>query len=128
MTYRDRISLEQLKQQLTRWRAANSAPTPIPDRIWCGAAQLASRHGVGQVARALRLDYAALKRKALVSEQEAMAPVVAPTAFIELVSPPPAPIGRCVLEIESARGNEMRLKMREVTPAALGTILREVLA
>ncbi len=127
MTYRDQQSLEQLKQQLTRWRASNCAPTPIPDRIWYGAAQLASRHGVGQVARALHLDYAALKRKAVVSVQETMAPVVAPTAFIELV-PPPVQIGRCVLEIESARGNEMRLKMRDVTPAALGTILREVLA
>lgn len=127
MTYQDQQSLEHVRQQLTRWRASNCAPTPIPDAIWSKAAQLAGRHGIGQVARALRLDYAALKKRARPSAREAE-PVGAPTAFIELLSPPLTQIGRCVLEIETARGNELRLKMRDVSSSAVATILREVLA
>lgn len=61
MTYREQRTLEQVKLQLTEWRVSNSAPTPIPGEIWDTAVHLAARHGVGPIARALRLDYGALK-------------------------------------------------------------------
>ena len=131
MTYRDQRTLEQTKLELTQWRAENAAPTPLPRDIWDKAVQLARRHGVGQVARALRLDHGALKRRA---EAEGRGPMGSPSAaapptFIELLPlAPSAVIGRCDLQVESRRGDELRLTLNDIGPSALATLIREVLA
>lgn len=130
MTYRDQRSLEHAKQQLAHWRTENSAPTPIPGEIWEKAVQLARRHGVGQVARALRLDHGALKRRVEAPDPATTNPQSTPAAtFIELLPvAPPVIIGRCELEVESRRGDELRLTLSEIAPSTLATLIREVLA
>ena len=127
MTYQDQRTLEQAKRQLAAWRAENSAPTPLPGEIWDTAVRLARRHGVGQVARALRLDHGALKRrveKPATGAQEFTSPT-----FIELLPvAPPATISKCDLRVESRRGDGLRLRLTDVAPSALATLIREVLA
>lgn len=114
--------LQQLKQELLVWRSENKAPKRIPSEIWEQAAQFAREHGVGPVARTLRLDFACLKRRALGAE------VVKTTrsspAFFELFQPPI--IQSCVLDLESPRGAKVRLEFGASAPGALAAFVREL--
>lgn len=129
MTYRDQRTLEQTKLQLAQWRAENAAPRPLPGKVWDKAVQLARRYGVGQVARALRLDYGALKRRVEATESATCTSTDPQATFIELLPvAPPAVIGRCDVEVESRRGDELRLTLNDIAPSVLATLIREVLA
>lgn len=75
--------LDELGLRLNHWRRGHSAPSPIPVEIWRGAAELARVMGVATVAKALRLDYARLKRLSLDEVAESPAVRSAPT-FVEL--------------------------------------------
>lgn len=128
MTYRDQRTLEQAKLELAQWRSENGAPTPIPGEIWEKAVQLARRHGVGEVARALRLDYGRLKRRVEGLNPAVSTPPINQSTFIELLPlSAPAVIGRCKVEVESRRGDGLRLTLRDVAPSALARLIREVL-
>lgn len=128
MTYREQLNLDKLKLQLADWRTSHGPPQPIPREIWERAVQMAARHGVGVVARTLRLDHGALKKKVgHFAAQPAVQPPT-PTTFLELMPPPTTIVGRCVMEVESTQGHEVRLKLHGVAASALGTIIREVLA
>ena len=117
--------LEEARVLLEEWRVHHKAPTPIPQELWCKAVDLAGQYGVGQTARTLRLDYAALKRR--VSERTI--PLrEAPAEFIELLSPVSAGIAECALEVEAAQGARMRIVMKNVAPKGLATILRDFVA
>ena len=56
--------LRRLAERLESCRKRTRRPRRLPDGIWGAAAALAEAHGVSGVARALRLDYYALKRRA----------------------------------------------------------------
>lgn len=115
--------LEHVERQLGEWRRTHQAPSRIPEDLWAKAADLATRHGICRVARALRLDYAVLKRR---TKASAGAPGAMAT-FIELL---PAPvvdnsIAECALEVESNRGARMRMVMKNVAPLGLASIIRD---
>ena len=114
----DCSSLDRVERQLTVWRRTHKPPCPLPEDIWGKATELAARLGVGKVARALRLDSAALKRR-----MEAHAPSPAAT-FVELL-PFADHIGECTVEVESASGARLRLLMKHVAPGGLATIIRD---
>ena len=84
-----------------RWRDATPLGARIPEGLWSRAVELASTHGVGRVARTLRLDYARLKRR-VHGESEVLAP--APPAFVELTLELPAAGSDCVLALSDTRG------------------------
>lgn len=129
MSDRDQRTLQQVKLRLSEWRARNGAPTPSPAEIWAKAVRLARQYGVGHAARALRLDHGALKRRVNGSEPASYPPVVAPPAFIELLpAPPSAVVDRCVLEVKSSRGDEIRVKLSGISASGLATVVREMLA
>jgi hypothetical protein len=75
----------QLQQQLERWRNTQPERTKLPEAFWQSAAELARQHGLNPTARALRLDYTALKRRVSGSVRRSGMPVQA--AFVELVGP-----------------------------------------
>ena len=74
--------LKQLRHQLDRWRQCQSGATRLPQALWTSAATLAATHGVGQVARTLRLDYNKLKRQ--VPQASAPSAPIATPSFVEL--------------------------------------------
>ena len=55
--------LDGLARRIEHWRAARKASQPMPGEIWDAAVALAREHGVGPVARALRIDFGALKKR-----------------------------------------------------------------
>lgn len=76
--------LHQLRHQLDRWRQSQSGAARLPADLWTSAATLATTHGVGPVARTLRLDYNKLKRQV-----PQASPPVSPSAAPAFVEVPP---------------------------------------
>jgi hypothetical protein len=109
---RDRAKLPeatvQLQQQLEQWRATQRVGARLPESFWQSAAELARQHGLNPTARALRLDYTALKRRVSGSFSRSRKPAQA--AFVELVRPGPAKLEECVIEFESLSGTKMRIQ------------------
>jgi hypothetical protein len=46
-----------------RWREQEVCRWRMPEELWDAAVSLARTHGVGPIARALRLDYGSLKKR-----------------------------------------------------------------
>jgi len=133
--------IEQLSRHLACWRKAHHAPSPIPPSLWKRAAELATRLGVCRTARALRLDYNALKRRVAalpVGQGQAFGtsrgkscqpapPSADPTnaTFLELLAPKSATIAECTMALESARGAKLRIDMRGVPATSVAAVVRE---
>ncbi len=104
--------VERVRQRFERWRRTRKKRSPIPERLWQAAVQVAGSHGVNKTARALGLDYYELKRR-LDSGPGAMALEKGSVgSFVELVAAGPAVDGECVVEVESAGGTKMRVHLR----------------
>lgn len=73
--------LDPVREQIRAWRETRHLPGPMPSEIWDRAVVLARAFGVCKVARAVGLDYSALRKKvAKAMEQPGL---VKPT-FVEL--------------------------------------------
>ena len=49
--------------RIERWRRSRRKLGPMPAELWHAAISLAKEHGVGPVARGLRVDHGGLKRR-----------------------------------------------------------------
>ena len=76
-----REAMVQLQQQLEQWRTTQRVGAKLPESFWQSAAELARHYGANPAARALRLDYTALKRR--VSEGLSPSEKPARAAFVE---------------------------------------------
>ena len=124
-TSADAKALPQLQEQLSAWRQGQKSPRPLPEKLWAQAADLARKLGVGEVARALQLQPAALKRRM------AAAPTASPSSsmsFLELLPPTMgARIGECAMELESTQGTLLRVALKDVDPLELASLLRSLM-
>jgi len=94
------LSLDEVGRQIENWRRLRPHRTMMPEDLWQAAAAVARTRGIHPVARALRLDYYALKRRL---DSRAAA------AFVEVTAcPPPA---ECLVEMEHPDGGRMRLRL-----------------
>ena len=55
--------LAPLRRQLQEWRKVRTGPEPIPEDLWAGAVALAKEFGICPIARALPVDYTALRKR-----------------------------------------------------------------
>jgi hypothetical protein len=110
--------LNQLRHQLDTWRQSQCGAARLPKALWRSAATLAITHGVGQVARTLRLDYNKLKRQ--VSQAPSPSVPIAPPAFVELPPrewlPQAGPV--CRIELSDRTGAKMTVEL-PCDPAAI---------
>src|SRR3954471_20920854 len=118
--------LEPLRQQLTEFRNTQPVRSRLPEPLWAGATELATRYGVHRIARELHLDYTGLKKR--VAQRERPKPKcpasVAPT-FVEWVGPAAA-VTPFRVEVESSHG-KLRLELPTVATAELAHLLRAFL-
>lgn len=120
-------ALIQMQQQLEQWRGTQPPRSKLPESIWQSAADVARQYGVYATAKALRLDYAGLKKRALGSAAPRRKPArsnPAQPAFLELIARPGAKVEDCVVELESSRGAKMRVQWKASTPPDWSTLLR----
>jgi len=55
--------LEGLRRRFERWRRTRKVRARIPEPLWASAVKLAGRYGIHRTAKALRVDYYALKKR-----------------------------------------------------------------
>ena len=81
--------VERVRRRFERWRRTRKKRSPIPERLWQAAVQVAGSYGVNKTARALGLDYYELRKRldagisATPVEKELMG------SFVELVAATP---------------------------------------
>lgn len=73
--------LDPLRARIRTWRSTRHRPNPMPSEIWDHAVVLAREFGVCKVARAVGLDYTALRKKVAMAKE--LPGLVLPT-FVEL--------------------------------------------
>lgn len=105
--------LAPLRAQLFEWRANRTPRSPIPAELWAAAAALARIHGTCPVARALGLDYAALKaRQARSAGSAAESAGLVRPAFVEVSAARGfAPSTGTSIEITAADGSRMSIQL-----------------
>jgi hypothetical protein len=114
--------IAQLQLQLDEIRSTRPRGKRLPDSVWQAAVELAREHGVYSVARHLRLDYTGLKKRfGGVSHRRRK--TRKPT-FVELLAPPSAMQGECLIEFESLRGSKVRIQWKAATSPDWMSLLR----
>jgi hypothetical protein len=113
--------LNQLRHQLDSWRQSQSPRTRLPEALWKSAATLVSTHGVGCVARTLRLDYSKLKRR-LTEAPGISAQPNPPPAFVEVQLDDGfrSASRLCRIELSDPTGGKMTVDLPSDAPAVLG--------
>lgn len=100
--------ISDLGHRLEVWRRARPGRGAMPSDLWEDAARLAQIHGINPIARALRLDYHALKRHMQAAQR---LEGVSRPAFVEVSLSPPLPASDCVVELERPDGARMRVQL-----------------
>ena len=114
--------LEAGRRRFERWRRTRQGHSRIPEPLWTSAVKLAGAYGLCRTARALGLDYNALKRRVASADphawpgqktaQQKPAGQEAAMAFVELVPPEGAYSPECIVELEGPRGAKMRIHVK----------------
>jgi hypothetical protein len=118
--------LENVRRRFERWRRTRTVRARIPEPLWAAAVKMAGQYGVHQTAKALRIDYYGLKKRA---QAEGVTSTRVPaggegTAFVEFPGSLAAPVGECLVELEDVGGAKMRVQLRGVAPPDLVALSR----
>lgn len=116
------------QRKIEQWRQQHLPRVRLPEELWREAAELACTHGVNRTARALRLGYYSLKKRAAAAARSGeRAP-----EFVEILPGGmrgmPAPRPQCTIEVEEAGGAKMRICLQGgdlPDVLALARVLRE---
>jgi len=111
-----------LQRQLDQIRSTKPRARKLPESVWQTAVELAREHGVYSDAHHLRLDYAGLKKR-LGGVSHRRRKARKPT-FVELIAPPSAMLGECLIEFESLRGSKVRIQWKAAAPPDWMSLLR----
>lgn len=112
------VRLQGLRRRFERWRRGCEGRTRIPDSLWAAAVKMADTYGVSRTARALSVNYYALKERV---EQEVASGDDFPedsgqdgtgATFIELEPLAPTGLCQCTVELENADGAKMRIHLQ----------------
>jgi hypothetical protein len=84
----------------------------------------AGRHGLNRTARALRLDYYALKKRIEQASSATASEEGAVTTFVELAPPMSSGSRECILELEDPSGAKMRVHLKGIEAPDLAALSR----
>lgn len=123
--------LVSLRGRFEEWRRTRAVRCRIPEPLWDSAVKLAKKHGLHRTAKALRVNYYALKERV---EGEAASglrdmPEGDAAMFFELAATPPAfsklaGSCECTLELEDGDGSKMRVHLSGVATPDLIALSR----
>jgi hypothetical protein len=119
------LATQDLGEQIRLWRRDHKPPSRFPAEYWQRAMEIASRHGVFKTARALRVDYMSLKRRMGLPVQSRPRSQAHMATFLEWLPPLPGVIGECTLDVTSQSGLRLGVKLKDIAPSTLGSILRD---
>ena len=117
--------LEELRRRFEEFRNTQPTRARLPESLWAAAAELAKRHGVNPTARALRLDYAGLRKRVENQHQAKTKRSKAdPPNLLEFVAPGVKAVTNCTVEVETAKGSKLRLELKAVPTTELSNLIR----
>jgi hypothetical protein len=129
--------LKDLRRRFERWRRTRKVRGRIPEPLWALAVKLAGMYGIHRTAKALGIDYYALKKrvegKAVGAKRARKRPAVTASkgsaamggaTFVELLPAAWPGAGKCTLELEDAGGAKLRVHMKGCGAPDLAAISR----
>ena len=116
-------TLANAARRFDSWRETRTTRR-IPAKLWSLATDLGIRFGVSCTARALRVDYYALKKRIDAAPTRGADEADASAAFVEILTEPSVTPSECVVEFENARGAKMRIEARGATTLDLAQLSR----
>lgn len=116
-------ALKKARERFEAWRETRTPGDRIPERLWKLAVKTAENHGPYKTSRALRLDYMDLKRRIPGGVVKAAGKRKAPS-FVEVRGTEALRAAECVAWVEDSSGTRMRLELRGLDAAQIGTLAR----
>jgi len=119
--------LEDLRRRFEDWRRTRKVRTRIPNRLWASAVKLAGRHGIHRTAKALRVDYYALKKRVEAESAAAASNASGGTdgaAFLEFPAAAWGGAGECTMELEDGGGAKLRIHLKGFETPDLAALSR----
>jgi hypothetical protein len=112
-----------LKAAIQSWRETRAKVGPMPADLWQRAASLAAGHGVCRIARAIEVDYSALRERMEVRDVRTPEPAFLeiPGAMLLAGSPgqEAGPETEAQVDIALADGSQLRMRGRSLDAAAI---------
>lgn len=95
-----------LRKRIEQWRRTRKMRSRMPEPLWSAATELAVEHGIFRIARAVGVDYAALRRHVEKAHPQSSSPR---QTFVEL---PPLPLAaQTTIELSDDRGTKMSCRI-----------------
>lgn len=116
-------TVEPLRRQVEEWRTTRRQRERMPEALWHAAAELARRHGINPVARALHLDYYRLQGRVQPTMGKRGNQAASP-GFVEVQIPTSTQRWECTVELEDRRGAKMNLRLVGGGVAELGALVQ----
>jgi hypothetical protein len=107
------VAVTNLRERIEHWRSTRAKRGRMPPDLWSEAARLARRHGIHPVAKALRLNYEALKAQGNGAKRKRYVPSLGPN-FVQLDPLPSFPSPCSIVEVESPGGAKMIIRLAGV--------------
>ena len=118
----DTPRIRRVRRRLERWRQNRPHQrAAFPRALWTAAVMLAREHGLYPTARALGINYGALK--AHVERAERVAPAAERPTFVELAPGLARQVSECVIEFAAPRGTT-RLRVSGLAVAEMVALAR----
>lgn len=111
--------LARAKNRFAVWRQSRAPRSRIPQALWDLAVELAASQGLNRTARALKLDYYALKDRVEAVPKQRKKKT---SAFLEL-PPVVPPVKECVIEWADGEGL-VRIRLTGYEPTEIATVGR----
>jgi len=116
-------TLEEVRTRFETWRRAKKPRSSIPKSLWAAAVEVCKEQPIYRVCRALRLNYTELKRRVARTKSASEQPHSSKRSFVELSLGLEAQPVLCSIELESARGDKVKMsfagKCRDLDPLEL---------
>lgn len=102
-------TIEEVCDKLEHWRKIKrNHREPIPKDLWQAAAELARKHSINKVSKALHLSYADLKNRVYPSPKPRPANKEK-ASFIELGYGQPSLVPETIVDMETKKGSRLRI-------------------
>ena len=118
--------VDSVQWRFEHWRRTRRVLSRIPEPLWAAAVEMADTCGISHTAKALRVNYNALRKR--VEHQTAAVPRKPEentvTTFLELASPTRVGDCQCTVELKDDSGAKMRIHLQSAETPDLAALSR----
>lgn len=117
-------AVDSLRRRIEAWRRTRKQGSPMPEALWTTAAELAMAHGVLRIARAIRVDFGALKRRVHGLAAPERKTTTCPPGFVEIPAFAAPALSEAVLELADDTGARMTCRLADGAALDVITLIK----